>query len=252
MKILLKSPKSIKLVYTLCLALMSISSSFAQNFTGRVTYMSHKSIDLKLDSTKYDLETRNKLQGFFTKQFQDEYVLDFSATTSLYSEQDKISLNSTSKIGRDKLYKNFKTKFYTRKLELLGKVFLIEDSIKSKNWEIKNETKNIGNYTCTKATYNYKKNDSLINVTAWFTKEIPVSNGPDIYDGLPGLILQVEDGFYTILSTKIELNTENTIKQPKGGKVVTQNEYDAIYAEKQKEGKSKARAYLQGIESSKN
>jgi GLPGLI family protein len=226
--------------------------AFSQNFTGRVTYMSHKSIDLKLDSTKYDLETRNKLQGFFTKQFQNEYVLDFSATTSLYSEQDKISLNSTSKIGRDKLHKNFETKAYTRKLELLGKVFLIKDSIKSKKWEIKNETKNIGNYTCTKATYNYKKNDSLINVTAWFTKEISVSNGPDTYDGLPGLILQIDDGFYTILSTKVELNTENTIKLPKGGKVVTQNEYDAIYAEKQKEGKSKARAYLQGIESSKN
>ena len=247
--------KHLKLINNNCLLLFIIVGSFhafSQNFTGRVTYMSHKSIDLKLDSTKYDLEKRKKLQGFFTKQFQDEYVLDFSATTSLYSEQDKISLNSTSKIGRDKLYKNFKTKLYTRKLELLGKVFLIEDSIKSKNWEIKNETKNIGNYTCTKATYNYKKNDSLINVTAWFTKEIPVSNGPDIYDGLPGLILQVDDGFYTILSTKVELNTENTVKLPKGGKVVTQSEYDAIYAEKQKEGKSKARAYLQGIESSKN
>ena len=31
-------------------------------------------------------------------------------------------------------------------------------------------------------------------ITAWYTLDIPVNNGPSRYHGLPGLILEVNDG----------------------------------------------------------
>lgn len=57
------------------------------------------------------------------------------------------------------------------------------------NWEIKNETKNIGDYDCYKASTYYAGR----NYIAWFTKEIPISDGPYIFGGLPGLIVKICD-----------------------------------------------------------
>ncbi|MCK0161759.1 GLPGLI family protein [Allomuricauda sp. F6463D] len=90
------------------------------------------------------------------------------------------------------------------------------------------------------------KNSSLLSrieapkeqtITAWFTPDIPVGQGPGSYWGLPGLILEVNDGRTAILCTKIILNPDekNEIEEPKRGKEVNQAEYNEILAEKIKE-----------------
>ena len=73
-----------------------------------------------------------------------------------------------------------------------------------------------------------------ITITAWYTPEIPVSQGPEGYWGLPGLILEVNDGKTTILCSKVVMNVKEKaeIKQPNNGKVVTQKEYDEIVIKK--------------------
>ena len=74
-------------------------------------------------------------------------------------------------------------------------------------------------------------------ITAWYTPEIPVSQGPGKYWGLPGLILEVNDGRSAILCTKIVLNPDEKIeiKEPAKGKKVNQKEYDEILSEKMEE-----------------
>ena len=42
-------------------------------------------------------------------------------------------------------------------------------------------------------------------VTAWYTPQIPVSNGPEEFQGLPGLILELSYDSQTILCSKISL-----------------------------------------------
>ena len=76
-----------------------------------------------------------------------------------------------------------------------------------------------------------------VTVTAWYTPEIPVNQGPDSYYGLPGLILEVNDGKTVILCSKIVLNPKEKteIKAPTKGKVVPQNEYDKIVIDKMEE-----------------
>ncbi len=76
-----------------------------------------------------------------------------------------------------------------------------------------------------------------IVVTAWYTMDIPVPQGPENYWGLPGLILEVSDGKTIILCSKIVINPKDKkeIKAPKKGKVVTQKEYDKIVTEKMAE-----------------
>jgi GLPGLI family protein len=45
-----------------------------------------------------------------------------------------------------------------------------------------------------------------VTITAWYTPEIPVNQGPENYWGLPGLILEINDGKTVILCSKIVLN----------------------------------------------
>lgn len=74
-------------------------------------------------------------------------------------------------------------------------------------------------------------------ITAWYAPEIPVNQGPDKYWGLPGLILEVNDGTTILLCSKIALNVKDKveIKAPKTGKQVTQKEYDEIMVKKMEE-----------------
>lgn len=74
-------------------------------------------------------------------------------------------------------------------------------------------------------------------ITAWYAPEIPIGQGPGPYWGLPGLILEVNDGRTAILCSKIVINVEDKeeIKKPSKGKKVSQEEYDQILAEKMEE-----------------
>ena len=76
-----------------------------------------------------------------------------------------------------------------------------------------------------------------ISITAWYTPQIPVSTGPGNYHGLPGLILEVNDGTETVVCNKIILNPKDDIdiSEPKKGKEVTQSEFDEIMKKKMKE-----------------
>jgi GLPGLI family protein len=155
----------------------------------------------------------------------------------------------------------------------MGKEFLVVDSLPKLNWKLEQETKQIGGYNCFKATVvkeasktdfrnfrpknNEAKKDEVkktsgetktnfednfeipkeIIVTAWYTPEIPVNQGPENYWGLPGLILEVNDGKTTILCSKIVLNAKDKveIKPSKKGKVVSQKEYDETVIKKMEE-----------------
>jgi len=56
-------------------------------------------------------------------------------------------------------------------------------------WKIESEAKIIESYVCRKATGKYKGRHYI----AWFTKSIAIPDGPYVFKGLPGLILEVYD-----------------------------------------------------------
>lgn len=74
-------------------------------------------------------------------------------------------------------------------------------------------------------------------ITVWYTLEIPISQGPGDYYGLPGLVLEANNGRTALLCTKIVLNSEEkiSIEAPKKGKEITQAAYDKLRVEKAKE-----------------
>ncbi len=74
------------------------------------------------------------------------------------------------------------------KSPLSGPIFLYEDELDIQ-WQILPERKQISGYSCQKAIADFRGR----TWEAWFTNEIPVSDGPWKFQGLPGLILEVTD-----------------------------------------------------------
>lgn len=64
-----------------------------------------------------------------------------------------------------------------------------EESFNAFNWQITAETDTINNYVCQKAICDFGGR----TWEAWFTSELPFSDGPYKFCGLPGLILNVAD-----------------------------------------------------------
>lgn len=77
----------------------------------------------------------------------------------------------------------------------------------------------------------------LTEVVAWYSPQIPLSQGPLEYWGLPGLILEVNVGNTTMLCSKIIMNPgeKSKIKAPEKGKVVSKKEYQEIISGKMQE-----------------
>lgn len=252
------------------LILSSTFSLFAQDFQGVATYKTQRKLDIKIDSAQVGGgEMQKQIMDMLKKEFQKTYILTFDKNTSIYKEDEALAPPAagggmvfiSSAGGSGTLFKNIKDQLFTNQQETFGKQFIIKDQLQPIEWELHGETKNIGDYTCYKATYSKqieassvmtfsssddedKDEDSkvssemkTITVTAWYTPQIPVSNGPESYQGLPGLILEINDGDLTILCSKITINPDKKIEisEPKKGKQVSQKEYDEIIKKKMKE-----------------
>lgn len=92
---------------------------------------------------------------------------------------------------------------YTRMPAFLYKLDCqLSEDIPEQNWELHYDTLNISGYICQKATCRFRGRD----YTAWFTMDIPISNGPWKFGGLPGLILKIYDvdNLYVFECTSIE------------------------------------------------
>lgn len=256
-----------KLVKIITLLIMAITTNvMAQDFQGIATYKSQRKFDIKLDSTQMNSEMHQRMMDMMKKQFEKTHILTFNKEESIYKEDEQLEAPQPQGMvmvmvetgGSDVMYKNTKEKRYTNQNESFSKLFLIQDKLEDIKWELGSETKNIGDYTCYKATFKrevevresgisvngdkdlseeVKPEMKEITVTAWYTPQIPVSTGPAQYHGLPGLILEVSDGTTTMMCSKVVLNPEKTveIKEPTKGKKITQEKYDEMMEKKMKE-----------------
>jgi len=258
----------ILLYITLAFTLFFTSLLSAQDFKGIATYKTQRKMDIQIDSTHMNDEMQEQMMAMLKKQFEKEYTLEFTKNESLYKEAENLGKPTGSSGGiqiemvgsgeGDILYKNLTKNRYATQSDFFGKIFLINDTLENPEWKLEKETKNIGEYTCFKATFKRKvmMSSSMtmsVNseeepkepeekeveqiVTAWYTLQIPIKHGPGNYSGLPGLILEVSDGNETILCSRIIINPKDgvSIEEPKKGKKVNQEEFEAIVDKKMKE-----------------
>ena len=87
------------------------------------------------------------------------------------------------------VYKNYPQGNITVTDGLSMQDYIYEDELNTQQWEIRDSTKTILNYSCQMAVCNFRGREW----TAWFTTDIPVSDGPWKLSGLPGLIMEAYD-----------------------------------------------------------
>ena len=241
----------------------------AQEFTGKAVYKTSSKSSFRISSENnlgIDDKMQEELQKRIQKMNQKTFVLDFDTYSSIYKEEETLSapklqvggmktmVMSFGDFGNASVYfKNIKEKRFSNQTEIMGKRFLVKDKLPEYKWELSSETKKIGNYTCYKATFTeeVENNNTIfqdgepveeieketIITTAWYTPQISVGNGPGKYQGLPGLILEINDGKKTIVCTKIILNPSKkiSIQEPKKGKIVSQKKFLEIEKQKSEE-----------------
>jgi len=264
------------LIISLLAVFIGFTSLFSQEFQGQAVYQSKTNISFKLDSvrmSKMSPEQIKRIQTMIKRQTEKSFNLTFNKTSSIYKEQVKLAQPGTQggfrfggSSANNLYYKDTKLKTYANHTELFGKIFLVKDTLTKLNWKLEKESKMIGNYLCFKATAQKTIDEPVISfrrprrvqnpndekrpkdsapkyttVIAWYTPQIPISQGPKDFWGLPGLILEVNYNKNILLCTKIVLNPKDkkSITAPKKGKEVSQVEYNYIITKKMKEMKDR-------------
>ena len=252
----------------------------AQEITGMATYQSKRTVDMSNFGRRGQQmsEAQKKQMMERMKRFlEKEYTLSFTKDESFYKEEAKLETPGQGGGGRGfgggftqgGIYSNRASNDYARENDMMGKTFLVKDTLNNLNWELVKESKMIGQYPVFKAVATrsletnlwsrmgrrarelQEKNDSIKKaggtvaeeepkteeIVAWYTPMIPASHGPDEFGGLPGLILELSTSNTTILCTKVVLNPKEpvNIEAPVKGKQVSREEYTKILEEKGKE-----------------
>lgn len=272
-----------KKISALIISLFAMAAS-AQDFQGVATYESKTATpELPKGDRNITPEMEKMIKERMKKALEKTFILTFNRSESTYLEEEKLDapgdnggmrMMASFMGGGGKHYKNIKEKRFAMEKEIMGKEFLIDDTLPKIKWALQAETKKIGDYTCYKATAmvptdksdfrnmrpkkeeakkegsepaktenkttNFMANMEMpkeVAITAWYTPDIPVSTGPANYWGLPGLILEVSDGQTTILCSKIVLNPKEkaVIKKPVTGSKVTQAQYEEVVTKKVEE-----------------
>ena len=98
-------------------------------------------------------------------------------------------VNKKPKQSTAKLYKDYRTENIYSGYSVLGNKYALKDSLNLMNWELKEEFEEILGYKCQAATTEFRGRE----YKAFFTPELPFSEGPFKFNGLPGMILKVEN-----------------------------------------------------------
>ena len=145
----------------LLVALLISAISFAQDFQGKAYYQTKTSMDLdQWGGREMSPDQKKRMQDRMKSFLEKQYILTFNKEESVYKEDEKLAApgggrgfgGMGSSFSGGPKYKNVKSKELLQDQEFFGKQFLIKDELKAIEWVMGTETKQIGNYTCFKAT----------------------------------------------------------------------------------------------------
>jgi len=174
--------------------------------------------DILKDKQNIDQQTRRLVEGGVNYAKREEYILKINDTLSLFSKVNKlISLDDPLKDIHEGIAKNF-TNFNNQTLyifnnnqiiydiSILNTTYTVMQEPINFNWKLSNNQKEILGYNAQKAEGVHKDilTGKTFKIEAWFIRDIPVSAGPDVFMGLPGLIVELDLLRSVIKISKIE------------------------------------------------
>lgn len=221
------------------LTLMLAGGAKAQLVEGVITYGETTywtRIYSKMGYLSQEEKDRVKLTWGTNDSNTNKMKLVFTPEKSYYTYESKQGQSEDGryswKLKEYVVSRDFEKNTQTDWIEMLGRVYQIEDSIQTPKWKVMNKIKDIKGHICMMAV----TEDTVRNqkITAWFADDLPASVGPGMYFGLPGAILELEinDGDIVISALEIDLRpVESSELQPAGkrrGRKITAAERDRL------------------------
>jgi len=139
--------------------------------------------------------------------FSELLYINDSINTIREESNAKTLLSEPRGAAEYDVLRNKKTKEFDVSYRQQDAVFHYKENIPTLNWSICDEKKTIQRYVCQRATTRFRGRD----YEAWFSFEIPISEGPYKFGGLPGMILEIKDSRNHFVYTCIEIKK---IKKP--------------------------------------
>ena len=140
--------------------------------------------------------------------------------------------------SNDFYYKDLKNEIMIYPEMISMKFFNIKENLNIFDWELVEGEKEILGYKCYKAELNFRGR----KYTAYYSPEVPISNGPWKFNGLPGLILEIFDEkkefVINALEIKLLKNKSVSLANPYDSeKTISREEFIEIYKRKYEEVK---------------
>ncbi|MCL6218672.1 GLPGLI family protein [Zunongwangia pacifica] len=184
-----------KIIFVFSLFILYVIPLNAQNkLNYRVTY----TLTFKLDSTGLESSKSETMWLFANREsslflsrgvaLKDSMAVIKNAV-DVGSERWKSKMKATKSEFNYRVFKNKAENKMGYGIKLLSDKLYYLESLDDIQWEIQPDAKEIAGYQVQKATTSFGGRDYV----AWFTPEIPLSDGPYKFAGLPGLILEIQD-----------------------------------------------------------
>ena len=166
----------------------------------RIAYMWGNRSEWKLYTTLYFTPTASRYED--SEESAEAEDMGYSWRKEAYSIRRDFEKNAISDL-----------------MTVLGKTYLVEDTLIPQQWKIHNDLKEVAGHVCMNATWE----DTLKKqkIVAWFAQDIPLQAGPERFCGLPGLILEVDvnNGGMTVSADRITMHRiTKELEHPKKGK----------------------------------
>jgi GLPGLI family protein len=238
-----------RILITYLLLALTAYASFAQHtLAGKIEFERRVNIHAQLaemENNSWFEKMKSQIPKFNSSYFD----MLFDSTRSIYKPGREVEGNTVFKMfgGGPATENTVLTDFRAGNIKATKTVFeqkfFVQDSIRVIEWKEKDEIRTIANFKCHKAVGIIC--DSVY-VVAFYTEDIPVSGGPEMFGGLPGMIMElaIPRLHTTWIATKIEptapKETDFTITE-KGKKVTEKELYESVYDSFKKWGAMAAR-----------
>lgn len=203
----------------LFLCLLVCAASLQAQVKGETNYLVKYEAVFAIDST--DIENKAvEMHSLYTGADMSYYASDlYIELDSLFARMQKEGPQAWRRMGgmqnmprpefAPQVYKDFQEGKAWIAVRLSRDQYIYEETEFPIQWEFGEETKQIEDYTVQKATASFGGRKWI----AWFTMQVPIQDGPYLFSGLPGLILELEDsqGLFEFSVTSIEPLKETKI-----------------------------------------
>ncbi len=135
---------------------------------------------------------------------------------------------------------------YVRGVEFLTRDFRIEGDVPALRWRFLGEESDYLGYVVQKAEAEHEGRV----IEAWFTVEIPGFVAPDVFTGLPGVVLMVsiDRGETLIQATEVDLETPiEALAPPTEGESISPEDFEALVEEKTQEFRQQVQTRVRRI-----